>query len=148
MKIGIVSDHKGYKLKNKIISKLASKYEIINYGPYDSKNIDYPAMGSILGKKIANKEVDLGICICGTGIGISIVLNKFKTIRCALVHNKKEAMLAHQHNNANCLAFKGSLSIKKAISIIEAYLNTSFSKEERHIRRVNQILEIENNNEY
>ena len=148
MKIGIVSDHKGYELKNSIINKLSSKYELIDCGPYDNNSVDYPTMGAILGKKIINDEVDFGICICGTGIGISIVLNKFKTVRCALIHNKKEASLAHEHNNANCLAFKGSTSIKKAISMIESYINTPFSKDERHIKRVNQILELEKNNEH
>ena len=145
MIIGITSDHKGYELKNKIINKMGNLYEIKDLGPYEEGSVDYPVMALKLGKAIINKDVDFGICICGTGIGISIAMNKVKGIRCALVHDKKEAALAKEHNIANCLAFKGSMKVNKVYKMINEYVNTMYTKEERHLKRVKQIEEIEKN---
>lgn len=78
MKIGIVSDHRGYELKNKIIENLKNEYEIIDYGPNNIESVDYPDYAFILGSKVVEKEVNFGVAICGSGIGISIACNKVK----------------------------------------------------------------------
>ena len=88
MKIGIVSDHRGYELKQDIINEL-KEYEIIDYGTYSNESVDYPDYAFKLGQKINEKEVEKGIAICGSGIGISIACNKVKNIRCAKVSNKE-----------------------------------------------------------
>ena len=87
MKIGIASDHRGYNLKEQIKKEL-SDYTIIDYGTYSEEKVDYPDYAFILGKNVAEKEVDFGVAICGSGIGISIACNKVKGIRCAKVSNK------------------------------------------------------------
>lgn len=141
MRIGIASDHAGYEVKERIIAEL--EYDFKDYGTNSLESVDYPDFAYKLGKDI-NNEIDLGILICKTGIGMSIACNKIKGIRCAKVDNENEARLTREHNDANVIAISADKDLKEIKNIIEIFLNTPFSNDERHIRRVNKIKEIEN----
>lgn len=142
MKIGIANDHHGVELKNKIMSYLKSKkIDVINYGCDTKDNLDYVDYAVKLCQGINNKEVDLGILICGTGIGMSIVANKIKGIICGKVSTPEEATLTKEHNMANVIAL--SEYTTNVYEIVDNFINTNNSKEERHIRRFNKIMEIE-----
>ena len=143
MKIGIVSDHRGYELKNKIIKKL--NYDFIDYGTNSKDFVDYPDYAFKLGKAINKKEVDLGIAICGSGIGMSIALNKVKGIRCARVTSIKDVKITKTDNDANVIAFSSEINFNKVERMIEEFINTPFSNIERHIKRINKINEYEQN---
>lgn len=145
MKIGIISDHRGYDLKKKIIKEF-KKIEIVDLGTDSTKSVDYPEYAFKLGKKIAKKEVDFGIAICGSGIGMSIALNKVKGVRCARVSSIKDVIVTRRDNDSNVIAFSSSLNFNKVIRMIEELIDTPFSKDERHIRRINMIKEYEKNN--
>lgn len=142
MKIGIASDHRGVKLKEKIINYLhENEISCINYGTDSDESVDYVDYAIKIGNAINNKEIDLGILICGTGIGMSIAANKIKGIRCARVVNSSETVLAREHNMANVIALSENTSDYE--DIVKAFINTKESTEERHIRRVNKIMNIE-----
>ena len=143
MKIGIVSDHRGYELKNKIIEVLKNEYEIIDYGTYNNESVDYPDYAFILGNKVVENEVDFGVAICGSGIGISIACNKVKGIRCAKVSNEEEAYYTRNDNDSNVVAFSAEVPLEDSIKIIKKFVETPFSNDERHIKRVNKIKEYE-----
>ena len=143
MKIGIVSDHRGYELKNKIIKKL--NYDFIDYGTNSKDFVDYPDYAFKLGKAINKKEVDLGIAICGSGIGMSIALNKVKGIRCARVTSIKDVKITKTDNDANVIAFSSEINFNKVARMIEEFINTPFSNIERHKKRINKINEYEQN---
>ena len=144
MKVAIASDHKGYHLKTTLITYLTKKgYKILDLGTDSVFSTDYPKYAFSLCDKVANKEAELGIVICGTGIGISIACNKVKGIRCAKVDNIKEAKLTRLDNNANVLALNGNMFGYKAKDIVDVFLNTKFSKEERHIKRLKMIEDYE-----
>ena len=138
MKIAIASDHRGFVLKGKIIDYLKDKYEILDLGTNNEDAADYPIYGIKLGETVANKEVDLGIAICGSGIGISIACNKVKGIRCAKVDSIDDAYLTRKDNDANVIALNGSIDFSKAIEIIDKFLNTPFEPNDRYIRRINE----------
>ena len=104
MKIGIVSDHRGIELK-KQIKKEFKNIDFIDYGTDSIKSVDYPDYAFKLGKAINKKEVDLGIAICGSGIGMSIALNKVKKVRCARVTSIKDVKITRNDNNTNVIAF-------------------------------------------
>lgn len=137
LKIGIACDHRGYKIKNDIIKKLQEKYEVIDYGTNSEESKDYPIYAFKLCEDI--KNIDFGILLCGTGIGISIAANKVKKIRCARVVSIEDAYLARYHNNANVIALSSEQNIDNLIELIEKFINTEFSNEPRHIRRNEMI---------
>lgn len=139
MTIALASDHRGYELKSNIILKLQNKYDLIDLGTTSNESTDYPLYAFKLGEFIRDKKADFGIAICGTGIGISIACNKVKGIRCAKISNVNDAYYAHLHNNANIIAFGEDTSIELAIEMIETYINTPYSDEEKHHRRVEEI---------
>lgn len=141
MKIGIASDHRGYNLKEQI--KNVSNYEIIDYGTNSTESCDYPDYAYKLSQGVLNNEVDFGIAICGSGIGISIACNKVKGIRCAKVSTPEEAMYTRNDNDSNIVAFSEQTDLQTALQIIDKFINTPFSNEEKHIRRINKIKEIE-----
>ena len=145
MKIGIVSDHRGYKLKQEIIKEL-KEYEIIDYGTYSSESVDYPDYAFKLGQKINEGEVEKGIAICGSVIGISIACNKVKNIRCAKVATKEEASYTRNDNDANIVAFSAKTEKETAFEIVRTFMSTPFSNEERHQRRIDKIKAYEENN--
>lgn len=142
MKIGIANDHRGVNLKKKIMNYLHEKDILcVDYGTNSEESCDYVDYALKLGNAINNKEVDLGILICGTGIGMSIAANKINGIRCARVVNSDEAKLSREHNMANIMAI--GENIENVFSVVDTFVNTKESKEERHIRRVNKIMDIE-----
>ncbi len=143
MKIGIASDHRGYLLKEQIKRNIKDKYEIIDYGTNSEESTDYPDYAFKLGEAVAKKEVDYGVAICGSGIGISIACNKVKGVRCAKVSNEEEAKITRIDNNSNVVAFSEKVPIEEALKIVETFISTDFSTEEKHIRRVNKIIEYE-----
>lgn len=140
MKIGIGNDHKGLKLKKKIFKYLTRNgFDIVDYGTNDNTSVDYPDYAQKVGTDVSTKSIDLGILICGTGIGMSISCNKIKGARCAKVNTVKEAKLAKLHNNANVIALSGSTFGYKAKKLVNTFINTNYSNEERHNRRIRKI---------
>ena len=144
MKIAIASDHRGYDLKTYLIKELQKKYELLDLGTTSNESVDFPIYGIKLGETIKNKEADLGIAICGTGIGISIATNKVKGVMCAKINNEEEARLAKEHNNANVIALSGSTEPEKALNMIDIFLNAEPNKEEKYQRRIDEILTYDN----
>lgn len=148
MKIGIASDHRGYKMKEEL-KTILDDYDIIDYGCYSPDMVDYPKYALKLAEEVEKKEVDLGIIMCGTGIGVSIACNKVKGIRCAKIDNKDEARSAKEHNNANILAFSSqshtAIEIKE---MIDVFVNSTFKLDERYIMRIRQVENYEETNEY
>ena len=98
-----------------------------------------------LGKKVALKEVEFGIAICGSGIGISIACNKVKGIRCAKINTINEAIMTRKDNDANIIALSGDTNKEEALNLVNKFINTKFLNEERHLRRINEIKEYEDN---
>ena len=145
MKIGISNDHAAVELKNDIVEHLKEKgYEIVNYGTDTHESYDYPAAAIKLCKAIQNKEIDVGIAICGTGVGISISCNKHKGIRACCCSEASSARLSREHNNANVLCFGARIiSNELAYDIVDTFLTTQFSNGERHLKRVDMIRQIE-----
>lgn len=146
MKIGIANDHRGVDAKEIISKYLIEKgYGVVNYGTNTKEAVDFPDYAYKLGKGVLNKEVDLGIAICGTGIGMSIALNKMKGIYCAKVSKESEAVLSKAHNNANVIAISEETDKELMLSIIDKFVSTPFSNIDRYINRNNKIKDIENN---
>lgn len=136
--IGIASDHAGYEIKKVLIDYLKNKnYEVKDYGCNDTTSVDYPVYAFKLCEDI--NSLDKGILICTTGIGMSIAANKVKGIRCAKVDTVDEAVLTRMHNNSNVIALSALKNVEEIEKIIDAFLETSFSNEERHIRRNNMV---------
>lgn len=147
--IGIGCDHAGLELKNELCKRLKKLGYIVNdYGTSENVSVDYPDYAFKVGEGIVNKGINRGILICKTGIGMSIACNKVKGVRCAKVSNIEEAYLTRSHNDANVIAISADLDIEEAFDIIETFLKTDFSNDERHIRRVNKITEYESKHEY
>ena len=141
--IGIGNDHAAVDLKNEIKAYLEEKgYKVVNYGTDSSESCDYPVYGAKVGNAVASGEVDAGVLICGTGIGISITANKIKGIRAALCSDTFSAHATREHNDANILAM-GARVVGEglALDIVDTFLETEFSNDERHIRRINMIEE-------
>ena len=144
MKIGIVSDHRGYKLKETLISYLKKKnFEVLDFGTNSTQSVDYPKYGFLIGEKVSKGDIDFGIAICGSGIGISIACNKVKGVRCAKVDTPNEARYTRLDNDANVLALSGAMPAYKAKDIVDEFFKTDFSNAERHLRRINQIKKYE-----
>lgn len=146
MRIGIASDHRGYKLKEYLKNILVNTHEVIDYGTNSEESTDYPDYAFALGEAVVKKEVDYGVAICGSGIGISIACNKVKGIRCAKVSNKEEAAITRIDNNSNIVAFSEKLTEQEALEVVTTFITTEASSEEKHQRRVNKIIAYEENN--
>lgn len=146
MKIGIANDHHGYKLKNKLRTYLKKQnIEVIDYGSMNEDNVDYPDYAFKIGEEVVSGQIDRGILICGSGIGMSIACNKVKGIRCAKVNNKQEAYMTRKDNDANVIAISGHISFLRAKSIINAFINTEYDNIERYNRRLEKIEGYQNN---
>lgn len=144
MRIGIANDHHGIELKKKIINYLKNKnIEYVNYGCDIEDNVDYVDYAIKLCKGIQNKEIDYGILVCGTGIGMSIVANKMKGIIAGKVNTPREAALIKEHNMANVMTL--AEYTENLDEILDNFINTKPSTLERHKRRVEKILSLENN---
>lgn len=145
MKISIGCDHSALELKNYLIDYLKSLgHEVLDRGTYTKDSCDYTDYGYKVAKDIKDKVADRGIVICFTGIGVSIIANKVKGVRCALVMNKDAAQLTREHNDSNCLALSAKyLGPVYAKEIVDVWLNTEFSHNERHQRRIDKISKYE-----
>lgn len=145
MKIGIGNDHAAVDMKNEVVVYLQEKgYEVVNYGTDTNESCHYPVYGEKVGKAVASGEVDLGILICGTGVGISLAANKVKGVRAVVCSEPYSAKLSRQHNNTNVLAFGARVvGIEMAKMIIDEWLDAEFMGG-RHQTRVDMIMAIEN----
>jgi ribose 5-phosphate isomerase B len=143
MKIGIGSDHGGYELKEELKKYMIEKgIEVVDFGTNDLSSVDYPDYAKLVAEAVINKEVERGVVICGTGIGISIAANKIKGIRCALCSDTYSARMSMEHNNANMIALGGRvLGVDLAKEILNAYLSANFEGG-RHLRRIEKISDI------
>lgn len=145
MRIGIASDHRGYKLKEQLKHML--DYEFIDYGTYSEESCDYPDFAFKLGEAVRDNKVDFGVAICGSGIGISIACNKVKGIRCAKVDNEEDAIYTREDNDTNIVAFTSEKTLEEAELIVNNFINTNFSNLEKHQRRIDKIKDYEDLNE-
>lgn len=141
--IAIGSDHGGFDLKEQVVAHLKEKgYEVKDMGCYDKSSCDYPVYGRAVAKEVAEGNCEKGIVICTTGIGISITANKVKGIRAALCADTLTAKMTRLHNDANVLAMgAGIVGPNLAVEIVDTFLETEFSGQERHQRRIDLIEE-------
>lgn len=139
--ISLGCDHGGYDLKEKVKKHLEERgIAVKDCGCYSKASCDYPEFSRAAAKAVASGECEKGIVICTTGIGISIAANKVAGIRCALCSDSLSAKMTRLHNNANMLALgAGIVGENLAMEIVDTFLDTEFSNEDRHIRRVNLI---------
>ena len=146
MKIVIGNDHSALDLKAVVINHLKEQgHDVIDYGTYTKDSCDYPDYAYPAALSLKNGEVDYAIVICTTGIGVSIVANKVKGVRCSLVTNVTDAVLTKEHNNSNCLALGAkNVSLSLAEDIVDAWLSAEFAGG-RHLNRVNKISVVEVN---
>lgn len=143
MKLGIASDHRGYNLKEELINHFKDSIDIVDYGTNSTESTDYPDYAFKLGENVVAKNVDLGVAICGSGIGISIACNKVKGIRCGKVDSVEDVKATRIDNDANIIAFGEKTKLEDAIKYVEAFISTPCSNEEKHQRRRNKIKEYE-----
>lgn len=139
--IGIGCDHGGFNLKQEVVKYLIQKnIPFKDYGTDSTNSVDYPIYAKKVATDVANGTLDKGILICGTGIGISMSANKVKGIRAALCHDVFSAKATREHNDANILAMgERVIGVGLALEIVDTFLNTPFSNDERHIRRIEMI---------
>ena len=141
MRIAIGADHAGFALKQHILKVLGERgEEYRDFGTHDPQSVDYPDYGRAVAKAVASGEFEQGIAICSTGIGISIVCNKVRGIRAALCCDSFMARRSREHNDANVLCLgAGVVGPDLAADIVNTFLDTPFSRAERHQRRINKI---------
>ncbi|MGN1266857.1 MAG: ribose 5-phosphate isomerase B [Dorea sp.] len=144
MRIGIANDHAAVEMKMQVVEYLKEKgYEVVNYGTDKVESCNYPVYGEMVGRAVVSGEVDKGILICGTGVGISISANKVKGVRAVVCSEPLSARLSRQHNDTNILAFGARvIGIEMAKMIIDTWLEAEFEGG-RHQTRVDMIMDIE-----
>lgn len=147
MKIAIASDHGGYELKRSLIQFLKErKIDIEDLGTEGTDSVDYPDFALLVAERVSQGKTDAGILACGTGIGMSIVANKFKNVRAAVVSDEYAAKMAKEHNNANVLCLGGRVrNPDEARKLVSVWLETEFAGG-RHNQRLEKIKEIEKKN--
>ena len=140
MKISMACDHGGLELKNALKAHLLDKgYLVCDFGTYTTDSCDYPDYAKLAAQAVSTGECDFGVVVCTTGIGVSIVANKVKGVRCALCQNADMATMTRKHNNANVIAFgQKYTSVADAVAMTDAFLTTEFEGG-RHQRRVDKI---------
>jgi ribose 5-phosphate isomerase B len=145
MKICIASDHAGVDLKTSIAGFLKDlSFQVVDLGPFSIDSVDYPDYALQVANKVAANECQMGVLICGTGLGMSYTANKVKGIRAALCTNEFMARMAKEHNDANILVLGARVvGLDLALSITHVFFTTAFTKNERHIKRINKITNIE-----
>lgn len=144
--IALGSDHAGFELKQAIKKHLDERnIEFKDYGPFSDESVDYAVYAEKTAKGVISGECSLGILCCGTGVGISIAANKVRGIRACCCSDKFSAEMTRLHNDANMLCLGGRvLEVEKALELVDVFLDTEFSNDERHIRRIAQITDLEN----
>ena len=145
MKIAIGCDHGALELKNALAARLTEQgYEIKDFGTYTLDSCDYPDFAAPAAKAVASGECDKGIVLCTTGIGVSITANKVKGIRCALLSDVMSARMTREHNDTNMMALgAGVVGQMLAFQIVDTWLGTDFSNDERHQRRIDKMMALE-----
>lgn len=145
MKISVACDHGGLALKNEVVDWLKQNgYKVTDYGTDSPASCDYPDYAVKAAEAVAEGVCDFGIVVCTTGIGISIAANKVKGVRCALCSEPLSAKMTRLHNDANMLALGGGIvGVNLGLEIVKTFLETPFSEEEKHVRRIGKIAEIE-----
>ena len=146
MKIAIGCDHGAYALKETVKAHLAQKgYEVEDFGTYSTASCDYPEFAGAAAKAVADGRCEKGIVLCTTGIGVSISANKINGIRCALLSDLLSAKLTRLHNDTNMMALgAGIVGPNLALEIVDTWLDTGFSNEARHQRRIDKVMALEN----
>ena len=143
--IGLASDHAGYELKQYVKQYLEEQgITYKDYGTYTAESCDYPDFAAVAAKAVASGECEKGIVLCTTGIGVSIAANKVKGIRCALLSDVMSARLTREHNDTNMMAIgAGVVGEMLALEILDTWLETEFSHNERHQRRIDKVMALE-----
>ena len=146
MKIGISSDHRGFDTKQILTNHLKDLgYNVVDYGTNSNERVDYTKYGFILGEAVANHEVDYGVAICGSAIGISIACNKVKGVRCGKINTIEEAIHGRENDYVNIIALSGNLPIELNKEIVKAFLSAKENEiDPIYKERVEQIIEYEN----
>lgn len=147
MKVAIASDHRGFHLKEKVMSLLRAKgHEVVDNGPDNEQSVDYPDFALRVASQVSERSADRGILICGTGIGMAITANKFPGVRAAACVDEITAELSRRHNDLNVLCLSGDLlSSRVTERLVEIWMDTEFEGG-RHQRRLDKILELEKSN--
>ena len=145
MKIAIGCDHGALALKNKVVAHLEKQgHEVVDFGTHTTASCDYPEFAAAAAKAVANGECQKGIVLCTTGIGVSISANKIDGIRCALLSDVWSAKMTRLHNDTNMMAIgAGVVGQMLALEIVDTWLGTEFSNEERHQRRIDKMMALE-----
>ena len=145
MKISIGCDHGALDLKNQVVKHLEGKgHEVKDFGTHTAASCDYPDFAGAAAKAVASGECERGIVLCTTGIGVSVTANKVKGIRCALLSDLMTAKLTREHNDTNMMALgAGVVGPKLALEIVDMWLGTEFSHDERHQRRIDKMMAYE-----
>ncbi len=145
MKISIGCDHGALALKNTVVSHLQAKgHQVVDFGTHTLDSCDYPDFAAAAAKAVANGECERGIVLCTTGIGVSIAANKVKGVRCALLSDLMTARMTREHNDTNMMAIgAGVVGEMLALQIVDTWLDTPFSHNERHQRRIDKVMALE-----
>jgi len=144
VRVSAGSDHAGFELKGLLIEHLAFLgHEAVDLGTHSPEPVDYPDFGAAVGQSVTSGDTDLGVCVCGTGMGIAIAANKVHGVRAAAVHDVTSARLAREHNNANVICFGARLlGTEVIIDALEMFLRSEFGGG-RHLRRIEKIAALE-----
>jgi len=145
MKLSIACDHGALALKNKMVTHLQNKgYEVVDFGTHTLDSCDYPDFAAPAAQAVASGEGEKGIVLCTTGIGVSITANKIKGVRCALLSDVMSARMTREHNDTNMMAIgAGVVGEMLALEIVDTWLGTPFSHNERHQRRIDKVMALE-----
>ena len=145
MKISVGCDHGALTLKNKVVEHLKKNgHEVMDFGTHTAASCDYPEFAAAAAKAVASGECEKGIVLCTTGIGVSIAANKVDGIRCALLHETWSAKMTRLHNDTNMMAMgAGVVGENLALEIVDTWLGTEFSGDERHQRRIDKMMALE-----
>ena len=145
MKISIGCDHGALNLKNKLVAHLSAQgHEVLDFGTHTNASCDYPEFAAAAAKAVASGECEKGIVLCTTGIGVSISANKVDGIRCALLSDVWSAKMTRLHNDTNMMALgAGIVGENLALEIVDTWVGTEFSGDERHQRRINKLMALE-----
>ena len=145
MKISVGCDHGALELKNLVVAHLEKQgHQVTDFGTHTKDSCDYPEFAAAAAKAVADGTCDKGIVLCTTGIGVSITANKIPGIRCALLHDLMTAKLTREHNDTNVMALgAGVVGQMLALEIVDTWISTEFSHNERHQRRIDKVMALE-----
>lgn len=148
MKVALGCDHAGFELKKQVEEHLEkSGYEIIDVGTDSTESVDYPDFASKVAMQVADGEAERGVIVCGSGVGACITANKIKGVRASVCHDEYSASQGVEHDDMNVICIGGRIiNQDEAKNLVEKFLSAKFTKEERHLRRLNKVLEIEKEN--